>query len=1382
MTVRVANSDSLVASEDGSTIDATHGAFVDLDAVDGQADDKDKRENTDTFLSVTQNETKADLRLELLETVRDVVVGRADKWMLTLPKQSEGGKQWKMLVDVSIENSRRLITLRSHVQVTNHLDVDMEVYSKRDNNLDLAAIVKTGETVNLPVPLLFTPTGELFFKPVGDNTEVSFESVSWHDFANQKRAPIRCNLSDDDTKGFFFETVISEDEIHYPTGGAVVKEKKTDSSFNISLYPPLVFHNNLPFPVTLEQPIGAELGPGEDTVLNIIAGHKLRLHTSYHNEKYVLDMRMEERPEDLQVVALNTESGSAELLLGLHWSREYGGLKAYLYAPFWMVNNTSMTLRHMESSGGFIASTTNCISCRPKTAVDNEEYALRHGPDQNPIILPFPSKDVGQKKKSRVQVEGDSNWSDEFPLETVGNTARVTCKGESRDYDLSVSIQLCQSGLTKIVSFAPFYLVSNCGKFDLEVREDQVQEWTTIPAEKCIGIWPTQKEQRKVYCTRYAGASEESLLFPITENIETLAQINDASAGIDVACTVGESSVTVHLTPFSPGSAPVHVINHLKMPIEYGQKGHRRERLLPGEHVFFTWSELTRDRLFEYQIGEHKGENGLMQNDFGEVQPSKEARKYVYFTSFLNGRQRTLLFTAEHSIARAAFGAHELENTDFCCDLLLQGLGLSVVDNHKGVEVLYVGISSSDILWEEGSLSSGFGIFKKQIRYKPLAVKYMAKLEEHYQGYLKNDKEEWLAVEGKYEANMKRMLLRKKKNGKELKMRRIFERGIYAHYSTTAQRKRFHFKLNHLQIDNQMDACVFPCVLSVVPPPKSVVQDNAPKPFVEFSYVERSNEFSTIPEIEYCKVLVQEFAVRVDQGLINAALDLSPNATIKKPYGKKMFDEDMELTKVNLGQMADAWKSQKPKSYYDEIHISPLMIHLSFSQGGTTAERAAGPAPIQSEFVNVLLKSVGVTLTELQDVVFKLAYFERKAVYYNQDQLNAEVISHYTMQAIKQLYVLVLGLDIIGNPFGLVRDLSSGVEDLFYQPYQGLVQGPEEFISGVGLGVQSLFGHAVGGAAGAVGRITGTVGKGVAALTFDQEYQRKRQEDLNRRPQSFAEGMARGFKGLGMGVVDGVKGVVTKPLEGARQDGFGGFIKGTGKGLVGLAARPISGVVDFASSSMDAVRTVAGTNKDTDHGFLTETDEYICYAPITDRLVLLVTNLQLVITKRTDVLGTWTVDWSARYTEIKEPKYVDEGVKIELLTKRRGFLGIGGSAGKIITFENAKVRRALEMFLKRGRPKRIRVIDWMLTSLVCLGARLREDRRPLYRQVFTNRRLDIAHKVAVRSIFGFLLAGTSFVLVNGLIYYKYVSPIRQEERELLERELIEADKAGFRLA
>lgn len=111
-------------------------------------------------------------------------------------------------------------------------------------------------------------------------------------------------------------------------------------------------------------------------------------------------------------------------------------------------------------------------------------------------------------------------------------------------------------------------------------------------------------------------------------------------------------------------------------------------------------------------------------------------------------------------------------------------------------------------------------------------------------------------------------------------------------------------------------------------------------------------------------------------------------------------------------------------------------------------------------------------------------------------------------QAIKQMYVLVLGLDVLGNPFGLIRGLSQGVEAFFYEPYQvglecsiwgeywifkwwnistglmsistsvwllkafvfdllsvvfqGAIQGPEEFVEGMALGVKALVGGAVG--------------------------------------------------------------------------------------------------------------------------------------------------------------------------------------------------------------------------------------------------------------------------------------------------------------------------------
>ena len=45
-----------------------------------------------------------------------------------------------------------------------------------------------------------------------------------------------------------------------------------------------------------------------------------------------------------------------------------------------------------------------------------------------------------------------------------------------------------------------------------------------------------------------------------------------------------------------------------------------------------------------------------------------------------------------------------------------------------------------------------------------------------------------------------------------------------------------------------------------------------------------------------------------------------------------------------------------------------------------------------------------------------------------------------------------------------------------------------EFAEGVATGVRTLFGSAVGGAAGAFSKITGVLGKGLATLTFDEDY------------------------------------------------------------------------------------------------------------------------------------------------------------------------------------------------------------------------------------------------------------------------------------------------------
>lgn len=111
-------------------------------------------------------------------------------------------------------------------------------------------------------------------------------------------------------------------------------------------------------------------------------------------------------------------------------------------------------------------------------------------------------------------------------------------------------------------------------------------------------------------------------------------------------------------------------------------------------------------------------------------------------------------------------------------------------------------------------------------------------------------------------------------------------------------------------------------------------------------------------------------------------------------------------------------------------------------------------------------------------------------------------------------------------------------------------------------------------------RITGAMGKGIAALTFDKDYQKKRRDQINKKPANLQEGLARSSKGLVMGVVDGVTGVFTKPISGAKHEGVEGFFKGLGKGAVGLVARPTAGIVDFASGSFEAVKRATELGED----------------------------------------------------------------------------------------------------------------------------------------------------------------------------------------------------------
>ncbi|RPA72901.1 UDP-Glycosyltransferase/glycogen phosphorylase [Ascobolus immersus RN42] len=66
-------------------------------------------------------------------------------------------------------------------------------------------------------------------------------------------------------------------------------------------------------------------------------------------------------------------------------------------------------------------------------------------------------------------------------------------------------------------------------------------------------------------------------------------------------------------------------------------------------------------------------------------------------------------------------------------------------------------------------------------------------------------------------------------------------------------------------------------------------------------------------------------------------------------------------------------------------------------------------------------------------------------------------------------------------------------------------------------------------------------------------------------------GVRAAARGLGLGFWDGITGLVTQPLAGAKEGGAAGFMKGVGKGLGGIVLKPGAGIFGVSGYAMEGI-------------------------------------------------------------------------------------------------------------------------------------------------------------------------------------------------------------------
>uniref|UniRef100_A0A8V0ZTK8 Vacuolar protein sorting 13 homolog C n=1 Tax=Gallus gallus TaxID=9031 RepID=A0A8V0ZTK8_CHICK len=1101
------------------------------------------------------------LELERYEKVINVPIAKPSRRLYNIKSLSDGHSD-SIIVQIDATEGNKVITVRSPLQIKNHFSIPFVIYKlNRDSRLlQPIGISKPEEEFHVP---LHSYRCHLYVRPTGmleGQFRESTTNIAWREElhrSNEVKCLLQCPATETNFLPLIVSTTAVPDQLNYISAHG----EEWDPAYIIHLHPTLTVRNLLPYSLRYLLEGTAEArelleGSAADVFHSRINGEIMELVLmKYQGKNWDGHLKIHEGMPEFFSVCFTSHSATVMTVdLYVHTRRIGSRMILSVFSPYWIINKTSRILQYRA-----------------------EDTHVKHPADLRDIVLfSFKKKNIFSKNKIQLCIS-TSTWSSSFSLDTVGSYGCVRCSANGMEYLVGVSIKMSSFNLTRIVTFTPFYTIANKSSLELEVGEIgpngsfPTNKWNYISPSECLPFWPENSSGE--LCVRVVGFESVSkpFLFQVPDN-GTLLRLKELTGGLLVEVNVSQHSILISFSDYHEGAAPALIVNHTSWDsLRFKQSGLQEEmELKPKQVCLFAWTDPTKTRKLTWGYSQSFGEHDLLKDECGQF--PYNANTQIHWVSFLDGRQRVLLFTDDVALVSKALQAEELEQPDQEIILSIHSLGLSLVNNENKKEISYIGITSSGVVWEE----------KRKQKWRPFNQKQINVLEQAYQKYLCKTAFQtpgWHKLDSTTEVNFSKVPMEMRLPVR-CSIRRNFLSGIQVEFKQSPHQRSLRAQLYWLQVDNQLPGSMFPVVFHPVAPPKSIALDSEPKPFIDISVITRFNEYSKVLQFKYFMVLIQEMALKIDQGFLAALSELFTPSTDPEAERQrsKLIQQDVDALNTEL--METSLTDVSMLSFFELFHISPIKLHLSLSLASGAEASDKGEEMIAIHSLNLLLKSIGATLTDVDDLIFKLAFFEIKYQFYKRDQLMKRAVRHYSEEFLKQMYVLVLGLDVLGNPFGLIRGLSEGVEAFFYEPFQGAVQGPEEFAEGIVIGVKSLLGHTVGGAAGVVSRITGSVGKGLAAITMDKEYQQKRREEMGRQPRDFSGSLAKGGKGFLRGVVGGVTGIITKPVEGAKKEGAAGFFKGIGKGLVGVVARPTGGIVDMASSTFQGIQRVAESTEE----------------------------------------------------------------------------------------------------------------------------------------------------------------------------------------------------------
>lgn len=822
------------------------------------------------------------------------------------------------------------------------------------------------------------------------------------------------------------------------------------------------------------------------------------------------------------LVCKDNEGLPLNLRLHYHKIPDGGGaFRVTVYSPYVVLNKTGLSISIRAKS--FLQQARNAAGQQDfhTSGADNERRKAL------PYMFAFGADD--QRNRALLKV-GESNWSKPQSFDAIGSTVDVVLPSANKNTEIHVGITVDwgegKYKMTKVVTLAPRFVLKNRMDEEINVREPGSSELMTLKPKALQPLHFLQKSARKQLSLCFPGVNNQwSSPFNISDLGTThvkLAKVGQRQRLIRIEVLMEDATIFLHFSA-ETRNWPFSMRNESDT-----------------EFMFYQANPNVDDDDVEDRSGWRPVRYRLPPRSIMPYAWDYPAAKIKELVINANGKERQIklaeignLIPMKIPVPNTATGVRDSKIIDLnvTADGPTQTLILS---NYKASKSLYKQKSRTE---STTSVAGGF-----EVKDQDTDVTFRVQLK--------------LAGIG---ISLITLQL------KELAY--ITFREISVKYSESPLFQTVSAAIKWVQIDNQLYGGIFPMIVYPSVVPKNT-RETESHPSVHFQVTRVKDDSYGVLYIKYATVLLQQMTLEIDEDFVFSLLEFSkvPGASWSESEKEGVLcDEDLDIPEPTQEQSGQ-------DIYFELLNIQPMQLDLSFVRTDrvNAEDKTSSKNPLMF-FLNVLTMAIG----NINDAPVRLNALMLENARVSAAILVQNMSNHYSQEALYQVHKILGSADFLGNPVGLFNNLSSGVADIFYEPYQGFIMSdrPEQLGIGIAKGATSFVKKSVFGFSDSFSKVTGSIAKGLSEATMDKQFQdRRRMTKSRNRPKHALYGVTAGANSFVSSLASGVGGLARKPLEGAEQEGVAGFFKGVGKGVLGLATKPAIGVFDLASNVSEGIR------------------------------------------------------------------------------------------------------------------------------------------------------------------------------------------------------------------